>query len=98
MKVFLSFVTEVPMHSKSFFFSAADCDERKLKGVIYFQAIEEVYYDHLRTATSVSYRTKPQPNDPSESWPNIKLTIVALPCGWKQMYFLKWMKQVFYQR
>ncbi|XP_067367681.1 pleckstrin homology-like domain family B member 3 isoform X1 [Channa argus] len=31
---------------------AADCDERKLKGVIYFQAIEEVYYDHLRTATS----------------------------------------------
>lgn len=31
-----------------------DCDERKLKGVIYFQAIEEVYYDHLRTATSVS--------------------------------------------
>lgn len=30
----------------------SDCDERKLKGVIYFQAIEEVYYDHLRTATS----------------------------------------------
>ncbi|XP_068179330.1 pleckstrin homology-like domain family B member 3 isoform X2 [Antennarius striatus] len=29
-----------------------DCDERKLKGVIYFQAIEEVYYDHLRTASS----------------------------------------------
>ncbi|XP_059195975.1 pleckstrin homology-like domain family B member 3 isoform X2 [Centropristis striata] len=29
-----------------------DCDERKLKGVIYFQAIEEVYLDHLRTATS----------------------------------------------
>ncbi|XP_074539582.1 uncharacterized protein phldb3 isoform X2 [Halichoeres trimaculatus] len=29
-----------------------ECDERKLKGVIYFQAIEEVYYDHLRTATS----------------------------------------------
>ncbi|MED6251610.1 hypothetical protein ATANTOWER_000382 [Ataeniobius toweri] len=29
-----------------------DCDERKLKGVMYFQAIEEVYYDHLRTATS----------------------------------------------
>ncbi|XP_030605303.1 pleckstrin homology-like domain family B member 3 [Archocentrus centrarchus] len=29
-----------------------NCDERKLKGVIYFQAIEEVYYDHLRTATS----------------------------------------------
>ncbi|XP_075962950.1 uncharacterized protein phldb3 isoform X1 [Anarhichas minor] len=29
-----------------------DCDERKLKGVIYFQAIEEVYLDHLRTAAS----------------------------------------------
>lgn len=35
----------------------ADCDERKLKGVIYFQAIEEVYYDHLRTATTVSTYT-----------------------------------------
>ncbi|XP_077431555.1 uncharacterized protein phldb3 [Vanacampus margaritifer] len=34
-----------------------DCDERKLKGVIYFQAVEEVYYDHLRTATS-----SPRPN------------------------------------
>ncbi|XP_055019776.1 pleckstrin homology-like domain family B member 3 isoform X2 [Boleophthalmus pectinirostris] len=33
-----------------------DCDERKLKGVIYFQAIEEVYYDHLRTAA-----TSPRP-------------------------------------
>ncbi|TNN83305.1 Pleckstrin y-like domain family B member 1 [Liparis tanakae] len=31
-----------------------DCDERKLKGVIYFQAIEEVYLDHLRTAASSS--------------------------------------------
>ncbi|KAG7283348.1 hypothetical protein CRUP_000874 [Coryphaenoides rupestris] len=29
-----------------------DYDERKLKGVIYFQAIEEVYYDHLRTSSS----------------------------------------------
>ncbi|XP_004916448.1 pleckstrin homology-like domain family B member 3 isoform X2 [Xenopus tropicalis] len=27
-----------------------DKDEVKLKGVIYFQAIEEVYYDHLRSA------------------------------------------------
>ncbi|XP_036394839.1 pleckstrin homology-like domain family B member 3 isoform X1 [Megalops cyprinoides] len=34
-----------------------DHDERKLKGVIYFQAIEEVYYDHLRTAT-----TSPRPS------------------------------------
>ncbi|XP_043855157.1 pleckstrin homology-like domain family B member 3 [Dromiciops gliroides] len=28
----------------------ADKEETKLKGVIYFQAIEEVYYDHLRCA------------------------------------------------
>ncbi|KAF4076229.1 hypothetical protein AMELA_G00227870 [Ameiurus melas] len=34
-----------------------DQDERKLKGVIYFQAVEEVYYDHLRTAT-----TSPRPS------------------------------------
>ncbi|XP_037323124.2 pleckstrin homology-like domain family B member 1 isoform X3 [Pungitius pungitius] len=29
----------------------ADKQETKLKGLIYFQAIEEVYYDHLRSAT-----------------------------------------------
>ncbi|XP_069040795.1 pleckstrin homology-like domain family B member 3 [Lepisosteus oculatus] len=29
----------------------ADKEETKLKGVIYFQAIEEVYYDHLRSAS-----------------------------------------------
>ncbi|XP_066575578.1 pleckstrin homology-like domain family B member 3 isoform X2 [Amia ocellicauda] len=29
----------------------ADKEEMKLKGVIYFQAIEEVYYDHLRCAS-----------------------------------------------
>ncbi|XP_058232363.1 pleckstrin homology-like domain family B member 3 isoform X2 [Hemibagrus wyckioides] len=34
-----------------------DQDEKKLKGVIYFQAIEEVYYDHLRTAN-----TSPRPS------------------------------------
>ncbi|XP_067401971.1 pleckstrin homology-like domain family B member 3 [Emydura macquarii macquarii] len=28
----------------------ADKEEAKMKGVIYFQAIEEVYYDHLRSA------------------------------------------------
>ncbi|KAJ3589938.1 hypothetical protein NHX12_007895 [Muraenolepis orangiensis] len=28
-----------------------DKHESKLKGVVYFQAIEEVYYDHLRSAT-----------------------------------------------
>uniref|UniRef100_A0A8C5WMH5 Pleckstrin homology like domain family B member 3 n=1 Tax=Leptobrachium leishanense TaxID=445787 RepID=A0A8C5WMH5_9ANUR len=28
----------------------SDKEEQKLKGVIYFQAIEEVYYDHIRSA------------------------------------------------
>ena len=31
----------------------SDKEETKLKGVIYFQAIEEVYYDHLRCAFKV---------------------------------------------
>uniref|UniRef100_A0A8C6L7U6 Pleckstrin homology-like domain family B member 1 n=1 Tax=Nothobranchius furzeri TaxID=105023 RepID=A0A8C6L7U6_NOTFU len=39
-----------------------DKHETKLKGVIYFQAIEEVYYDHLRSATKVSLRLGPSPN------------------------------------
>ena len=33
--------------------SPSDKEETKLKGVIYFQAIEEVYYDHLRCAFKV---------------------------------------------
>lgn len=37
-----------------FMFSAADKHETKMKGVIYFQAIEEVYYDHLKSAHKVS--------------------------------------------
>lgn len=36
--------------------SAADKHETKMKGVIYFQAIEEVYYDHLKNAHKVSRR------------------------------------------
>lgn len=32
----------------------ADKHETKMKGVIYFQAIEEVYYDHLKNAHKVS--------------------------------------------
>ncbi|XP_070986816.1 pleckstrin homology-like domain family B member 1 isoform X14 [Oncorhynchus clarkii lewisi] len=32
-----------------------DKHETKLKGVIYFQAIEEVYYDHLRIATKKGF-------------------------------------------
>lgn len=37
-----------------FFIYLSDKHETKLKGLIYFQAIEEVYYDHLRSATKVS--------------------------------------------
>lgn len=36
--------------------SSTDKHEAKLKGVIYFQAIEEVYYDHLKSAHKVSVR------------------------------------------
>ncbi len=35
-------------------FCSSDKHETKLKGVIYFQAIEEVYYDHLRSANKVT--------------------------------------------
>ncbi|XP_077421242.1 pleckstrin homology-like domain family B member 1 isoform X9 [Vanacampus margaritifer] len=43
-----------------------DKHETKLKGVIYFQAIEEVYYDHLRSATkrgffNLSLTSSPNP-------------------------------------
>ncbi|XP_059020166.1 pleckstrin homology-like domain family B member 2 isoform X20 [Mustela lutreola] len=37
----------------------ADKHEAKLKGVIYFQAIEEVYYDHLKNANKVPARALP---------------------------------------
>lgn len=37
----------------TFVSSAADKHETKMKGVIYFQAIEEVYYDHLKNAHKV---------------------------------------------
>ena len=39
--------------------SFADKHETKLKGVIYFQAIEEVYYDHLRSAAKVKGQKGP---------------------------------------
>jgi len=38
-------------------FSILDKHETKLKGVIYFQAIEEVYYDHLKNAYKVNFDT-----------------------------------------
>uniref|UniRef100_A0A8C9QZY6 Pleckstrin homology-like domain family B member 1 n=1 Tax=Scleropages formosus TaxID=113540 RepID=A0A8C9QZY6_SCLFO len=37
-----------------------DKHESKLKGVIYFQAIEEVYFDHLRNAAKVSSSPNPR--------------------------------------
>ncbi|KAM9469183.1 pleckstrin homology-like domain family B member 1 isoform 7-T8 [Clarias gariepinus] len=45
----------------------ADKHETKLKGVIYFQAIEEVYYDHLRSATkkgffNLNLKSSPNPS------------------------------------
>lgn len=42
-------------HSSSVY--TADKHETKMKGVIYFQAIEEVYYDHLKNAHKVSLFT-----------------------------------------
>lgn len=39
--------------NSSYCYSFADKHEAKLKGVIYFQAIEEVYYDHLKNAHKV---------------------------------------------
>lgn len=36
------------------FLCSSDKHEAKLKGVIYFQAIEEVYYDHLKNAHKVN--------------------------------------------
>ncbi|NXK07953.1 PHLB1 protein, partial [Herpetotheres cachinnans] len=41
------FVFDRMKHTLSYY---VDKHETKLKGVIYFQAIEEVYYDHLRSA------------------------------------------------
>lgn len=50
----VSFITAVSVISPS------DKHEAKLKGVIYFQAIEEVYYDHLKNAHKV---TPPSPSE-----------------------------------
>ncbi|XP_059389276.1 pleckstrin homology-like domain family B member 1 isoform X15 [Carassius carassius] len=45
----------------------ADKHESKLKGVIYFQAIEEVYYDHLRSATKKGFFNLNLANSPNPS-------------------------------
>ncbi|XP_056330469.1 pleckstrin homology-like domain family B member 1 isoform X8 [Danio aesculapii] len=45
----------------------ADKHESKLKGVIYFQAIEEVYYDHLRSATKKGFFNLNLTNSPTPS-------------------------------
>ncbi len=39
------------------FYFSPDKHETKMKGVIYFQAIEEVYYDHLKNAHKVGCST-----------------------------------------
>uniref|UniRef100_A0A8C7U9G6 Pleckstrin homology-like domain family B member 1 n=1 Tax=Oncorhynchus mykiss TaxID=8022 RepID=A0A8C7U9G6_ONCMY len=44
-----------------------DKHETKLKGVIYFQAIEEVYYDHLRSATKKRFFNLNLTNSPNPS-------------------------------
>ncbi|XP_026877042.2 pleckstrin homology-like domain family B member 1 isoform X3 [Electrophorus electricus] len=44
-----------------------DKHETKLKGVIYFQAIEEVYYDHLRSATKKGFFHLNLSNSPNPS-------------------------------
>uniref|UniRef100_A0A8C8HV95 Pleckstrin homology-like domain family B member 1 n=1 Tax=Oncorhynchus tshawytscha TaxID=74940 RepID=A0A8C8HV95_ONCTS len=44
-----------------------DKHETKLKGVIYFQAIEEVYYDHLRSATKKIFFNLNLTNSPNPS-------------------------------
>ncbi|XP_055751948.1 pleckstrin homology-like domain family B member 1 isoform X9 [Salvelinus fontinalis] len=44
-----------------------DKHETKLKGVIYFQAIEEVYYDHLRSATKKGFFNLNLTNSPNPS-------------------------------
>lgn len=43
------------LKSRHSLFSILDKHETKLKGVIYFQAIEEVYYDHLKNAYKVNF-------------------------------------------
>ncbi|CAM4552212.1 unnamed protein product [Leuciscus chuanchicus] len=47
--------------------SAKHKHESKLKGVIYFQAIEEVYYDHLRSATKKGFFNLNLTNSPNPS-------------------------------
>uniref|UniRef100_A0A3P8Z8F1 Pleckstrin homology-like domain family B member 1 n=1 Tax=Esox lucius TaxID=8010 RepID=A0A3P8Z8F1_ESOLU len=44
-----------------------DKHETKLKGIIYFQAIEEVYYDHLRSATKKGFFNLNLANSPNPS-------------------------------
>lgn len=53
----LASVWDIMFTCLNVFFSLhlSDKHETKLKGLIYFQAIEEVYYDHLRSATKVFY-------------------------------------------
>lgn len=38
------------------FFVSVDKHETKTKGVIYFQALKEVYYDHLKNAHKLTFK------------------------------------------
>lgn len=80
----LALVTPAPKHTHTpltgfslpHLLPPSDKEETKLKGVIYFQAIEEVYYDHLRCA----FKVKPPcgalcPPGQSPCWQ-------ALACPW----------------
>ncbi|XP_071883027.1 uncharacterized protein, partial [Anas platyrhynchos] len=57
-----------------------DKEETKLKGVIYFQAIEEVYYDHGRVACKASWPcscprggSTPSPTALASTWPRCSI-------------------------
>lgn len=74
--------------------SPTDKHEAKLKGVIYFQAIEEVYYDHLKNAHKVTPegsrpsaqlpQSSPPPAAASESSIFPSLTSPVIPCPFPQ--------------
>lgn len=82
----------------------ADKHEVKLKGVVYFQAIEEVYYDHLKNAHKVcvsiyvaSLRISACSNELSSvslftSCPWSRAQIPLLPSAWRlTTEFITWL-------
>uniref|UniRef100_A0A8C9E497 Pleckstrin homology like domain family B member 3 n=1 Tax=Phocoena sinus TaxID=42100 RepID=A0A8C9E497_PHOSS len=65
-----------------------DKEQTKLKGVIYFQAIEEVYYDHLRCA----FKVKPLLAAALPSWlePRLSSLILSLGKATHSPYSIQW--------